>query len=118
MRATKRARYAAPVVLTFAAATGCGASEEPVNPPHEPHRNPPAIPDPTTPPATPATATAIPVATGPIDELPPPSGRGRVVQRPDGKCYEEPDLSNFKCPPKATCNPPPPMPVRCPPKSK
>ncbi|MFO0760562.1 MAG: hypothetical protein U0359_29040 [Byssovorax sp.] len=122
MAKPRRARYGAPIVITIAAVatSGCGSTPEypPNPPPPEPiHRNPPAQEIPTAPPtATFATPppTAKPTAQIAGNDLPPPTGHGRVETNPDGSCTEYPDLSGFTCPPGMTCNPPPPRKVRCP----
>ena len=40
----------------------------------------------------------------------------RITQQPDGTCVSFP--TDFKCPTGATCNPPPPKPVECPPEQQ
>lgn len=42
---------------------------------------------------------------------PPADGKGEVTRRDDGTCWY---FEAIECPPEATCNPPPPMQVKCP----
>lgn len=134
---TRRARrLAAPVVVTIAALPACTPAPSPdihVNPPPQHVDNPPALIDASAPTAASVTVP-VPVANPPPPihvnppppihvnpppqqlgtDLPPPSGKGRVEQLPNGTCEEYPDLTGFKCQPGFSCNPPPPHPVRCP----
>ena len=103
----KQGFFAASFVVTTSL-VACGAQQTqqpPTNPPNpEPHVNPPG---PTTTTTTTSTATApngkpLPIA---------PAG-GTVSKGADGRCMW---MEDMKCPPDATCNPPPPMEVQCPP---
>jgi hypothetical protein len=111
----RRARLAAPFVVTIAALPACGSGAEDI------HRNPPALPEPAhnppaieTPPTATAAGSAAPSATPTAKvagDLPPATNPEKVRRREDGTCWEFHDMH---CPPQATCNPPPPRQVACP----
>lgn len=116
---SRRARYAAPIVITFAAA-GCAPQPEPVhaNPPGpEPvHHNPPPIAPHNNPPEPEPKPEPRPIAVNPPptrleENLPAASPNGRVEKQADGSCIE---YFHVECPANVRCNPPPPRKVRCP----
>jgi hypothetical protein len=117
MCSSRRARpnLAASFVFTVALAPACGGS-------------PPVIMNPPPPDATDGTGTGAPESGGSGSgsesgeqgggaqgggdgTSPPPDPDRHVQRRPDGTCWEYFDV---RCPPDATCNPPPPRRVDCP----
>jgi hypothetical protein len=124
----RRRAWAAPFILTTVlAGPGCTVKEGP--PPSQPapkgvttdhrgdgstHEAPPTDPNATPAPNTDSTPPTV------IANPPPPAANalpdaptegGEVIARKDGTCWFHYDAP--PCPPKATCNPPPPRQVKC-----
>lgn len=114
MQASRKPRraFAAPLVLTIAAAPACVVSGDPkpaTTPPPDPVlvSNPPPPPEHTQPPPA-----AQPDPAPPAAEPPPAYQRNWTVMLEDsGDCLAYADV---QCKKGATCNPPPPQPVACP----
>ncbi|HEY4117091.1 MAG TPA: hypothetical protein VGM56_04525 [Byssovorax sp.] len=119
----RRAKLAAPLVLTFAVLPACASAPLDDGGCHPPdcHMNPPPLPLPPAtaaasasevPSATPTpTATATPPTTKVAADPLPPATTGNVMHRPDGTCWE---FTQVHCPQGVHCNPPPPHQVACP----
>ena len=110
-RSKHRAALAASFVVTGSALLVACAGDPQAKTPEYSH-NPP-MPHSAEPPAT-ASGTAT-TSSPPTDAnlKPAPATGGTVSKTADGSCVW---MEDVKCPPPevATCNPPPPMPVKCP----
>ncbi len=96
------------------AVSACGPSPEyAVNPPPPPDMvEPTPIPPAPTETAPPETPPAVETSE-PKSDLPAPGPGEKVTVKKNGTCWVYPDVD---CPPSpATCNPPPPRQVQCPP---
>ena len=122
-RRSRRQKLAAPVVATTATLGACIVHDAPVQPPQPApvattNSDPSSdnSPSAASPPVT--TQEPPPVAIDPPElktpttpSLSPAPDNGRVFVREDGTCWWAMEV---KCPPQATCNPPPPRQVLCP----
>ena len=106
----RRRALAAPFVVTTALGACGPGSPEPAAP-----AQPAETYDQNGDPIAPSGGEKPPVVVNPPPpgELPDPpaDGKGKVVTRDDGTCWY---YESIECPANATCNPPPPMQVKCP----
>ena len=107
-RSRNRAALAASFVVTGSALfVACASDPQPKTPEYT--HNPP-MPHTAEPPPS---ATSSATTTSDANLKPAPATGGKVSKMPDGSCVW---MADVDCPPPevATCNPPPPMPVKCP----